>query len=78
MARVRYKDRSHLKEKIHVEYSGEKEILVTVGASEGIYDALRALCDPGDEVLVVEPSYVTDDDFNVVAEIFNKRNTNGF
>ena len=50
---------NYLKEKIGVEYSGETEVLVTVGASEGIYDALRALVDPGDEVLVVEPSYVS-------------------
>ncbi len=49
----------YLEEKIGVKYSGEHEVLVTVGASEGIYDALRALCDPGDEVLVVEPSYVS-------------------
>ena len=49
----------YLDEKIGVRYDGTEEILVTVGASEGIYDALRALVDPGDEVLVVEPSYVS-------------------
>lgn len=49
----------YLKEKIHMEYSPESEVLVTVGASEGIYDALRAIVDVGDEVLVVEPSYVS-------------------
>lgn len=50
---------NYLKEKIQVEYCASEEVLVTVGASEGIYDALRALVDPGDEVLVVEPSYVS-------------------
>ena len=35
------------------------EITVTVGASEAIDTALRAICSPGDEVLVPEPSYVS-------------------
>ncbi|MBE5767781.1 MAG: aminotransferase class I/II-fold pyridoxal phosphate-dependent enzyme [Clostridiales bacterium] len=42
-----------------LEYNPEKEILVTVGASEGIDLALRAIINPGDEVLVPEPSYVS-------------------
>ena len=41
------------------EYSPKGEILVTVGASEGIDLALRALIEPGDEVLVPDPSYVS-------------------
>ena len=49
----------YLKEKINMEYSPENEVVVTVGASEGIFDALRAVVDVGDEVLVVEPSYVS-------------------
>ena len=36
-----------------------KEIIVTVGASEGVDLALRALINPGDEVLVPDPSYVS-------------------
>jgi aminotransferase len=40
-------------------YSPEDEILVTTGASEAIDLAIRALIDPGDEVLIVEPSYVS-------------------
>ena len=36
----------------------ENEILVTVGASEAVDLALRATCDPGDEVILHEPSYV--------------------
>ncbi|MEA4928239.1 MAG: aminotransferase class I/II-fold pyridoxal phosphate-dependent enzyme [Candidatus Limiplasma sp.] len=42
-----------------LEYDPQKEILVTVGASEGIDLALRTLLCPGDEVLVPEPSYVS-------------------
>ncbi len=40
-------------------YNPKDEIIVTVGASEGIDLALRALVEPGDEVLVPEPSYVS-------------------
>ena len=40
-------------------YLPESEILVTIGASEAIDLALRALTSPGDEVLVPEPSYVS-------------------
>ena len=36
-----------------------KEILITVGGSEGIDLALRALLSPGDEVIIPEPSYVS-------------------
>lgn len=43
---------------IGVEYSPEKEILVTIGVSEAVDIAIRALVEPGDEVLVPEPSFV--------------------
>ena len=48
----------YLQEKYDVGYRAE-EILVTVGASEGIDLALRAILNPGEEVLVPEPSYVS-------------------
>lgn len=44
---------------IGVKYSPEKEILVTIGVSEAVDLAIRALVEPGDEVLVPEPSYVS-------------------
>ena len=44
--------------KFLIKYEPENEILVTVGGSEGIDMAIRALTEPGDEVLVVEPSFV--------------------
>ncbi|MBA3822855.1 MAG: aminotransferase class I/II-fold pyridoxal phosphate-dependent enzyme [Ktedonobacterales bacterium] len=39
-------------------YDPQGEIMVTVGVSEALDDALRALVDPGDEVLVPDPGYV--------------------
>ena len=39
-------------------YDPATEILITVGASEAVDLALRATCDPGDEVILHEPSYV--------------------
>lgn len=41
------------------QYDPDTEILVTCGASEGIDLALRALLNPGDEVLIIQPSYVS-------------------
>lgn len=43
----------------HVQYDAEKEVIVTVGVSEAIDLALRALINPGDEVLYHEPCYVS-------------------
>lgn len=51
---VRYLDR-----KIGVAYDLNHEVIVTVGGSEGIDIALRAMLEPGDEVLVPQPSYVS-------------------
>ncbi|RDE36677.1 aminotransferase [Parageobacillus thermoglucosidasius] len=50
---------AYLARKFHVEYDPEAEILVTVGASQAIDLALRATVNPGDEVIVVEPSFVS-------------------
>ncbi|WP_456474761.1 aminotransferase class I/II-fold pyridoxal phosphate-dependent enzyme [Candidatus Pyrohabitans sp.] len=41
-----------------IEYSPEKEVLITVGVSEAFDLAIRALVNPGEEVLIPEPSYV--------------------
>jgi aminotransferase len=48
----------HLERRYGVRYDPATEILVTVGASEAVDLALRATCDPGDEVILHEPSYV--------------------
>lgn len=50
---------AYMKERYHLTYDPGKEVLVTVGASEGIDLALRILVNPGDEVLVPQPSYVS-------------------
>lgn len=44
--------------KYHIDYDPAGEVLVTVGGSEGIDMCIRTLVSPGDEVLVVEPSFV--------------------
>ena len=49
----------YLQRKIQVTYDPDGEIIVTVGGSEGIDIALRAMLDPGDEVLIPQPSYVS-------------------
>ena len=40
------------------DYDPEKEVIVTVGGSEGIDLAMRTLLNPGDEVIVLDPNYV--------------------
>lgn len=44
--------------KYNISYDAKSEVLVTVGGSEGIDMAIRAMISSGDEVLVVEPSFV--------------------
>jgi aminotransferase len=49
---------AHLEARYAVAYDPKTELLITVGASEAVDLALRATCDPGDEVILHEPSYV--------------------
>ncbi|HEU0236933.1 MAG TPA: aminotransferase class I/II-fold pyridoxal phosphate-dependent enzyme [Candidatus Limnocylindrales bacterium] len=49
---------AHLERRYGVAYDPGRELLITVGASEAVDLALRATCDPGDEVILHEPSYV--------------------
>jgi aminotransferase len=46
-------------EKFDLRYDSKKEILVTIGVSEAIDAVLRAVLNPGDEVIVAEPCYVS-------------------
>lgn len=48
----------YLNRRFNIYYNPKDEILVTVGGSEGIDLALRALVGPGDEVIIPEPSFV--------------------
>lgn len=50
---------NYLKRRCNVSYDYNNEIMVTVGGSEAIDLALRAMLDPGDEVLIPMPSYVS-------------------
>lgn len=59
MPELRKRISEYLENRFHICYDSEQQIVVTVGASEGIDLALRALIEPKDEVLVVEPSYVS-------------------
>ncbi|TVX98361.1 aminotransferase class I/II-fold pyridoxal phosphate-dependent enzyme [Cohnella terricola] len=49
----------YLSNEFHLSYDPGKEMMVTVGGSEGIDLALRALIEPGDEILVPEPCYIS-------------------
>lgn len=50
---------TYLKRKYNVSYDAAKETVVTVGGSEAIDIALRAMINPGEEVLIPQPSYVS-------------------
>ena len=50
---------NYLKRRMQVEYDYNTEGMVTIGGSEAIDAALRAMLDPGDEVLIPQPSYVS-------------------
>lgn len=49
----------YMQKSFGVSYSPQDEIIVTVGASQALDISLRAILDPGDEVIVVEPSFVS-------------------
>ena len=49
----------YLKRKYSLDYDADNEIMVTVGGSEAIDIALRCMVDPGDEVLIPTPCYVS-------------------
>ncbi len=50
---------NYIKRTQGIEYDSLKEVLITVGGSEAIDIGFRAMCDPGDEVLIPQPSYVS-------------------
>ena len=49
---------NYLSRRIHVTYNPKNEVIVTVGGSEAIDACIRAVVNPGDEVIVPEPSFV--------------------
>ena len=56
---LRVEIHNYLRRRCGLSYDPDKEILVTVGGSEAIDIAMRAMLDPGDEVLVPQPSFVS-------------------
>ncbi|WP_458413174.1 aminotransferase [Schinkia sp. CFF1] len=48
----------YMENRFHVSYSPSKEIIVTIGGSQALDVSLRAILNPGDEVIILEPSYV--------------------
>lgn len=72
----------YIKRKYKVSYNPAKEIIVTVGGSEGIDIALRAMLNPGDEVLLPQPSYVSYEPCTILASgvpvIIDLKEENGF
>ena len=57
----------YLKRKYSLSYDAASEVMVTVGGSEAIDIALRAMLDPGDEVIIPQPSYVSYEPCTVLA-----------
>jgi aminotransferase len=49
----------YLEKQFAVSYDPKEEIIVTVGASQALDVAMRAIVNPGDEVIVIEPSFVS-------------------
>ena len=72
----------YVSRKYGVDYTPEREILVTVGGSEAIDMAVRALTNPGDEIIIPQPSYVCYEPITRIAGgvpvIINTRAENDF
>lgn len=58
---------NYLERRCNVSYEWSKEVLVTVGGSEGIDACLRAMLNPGDEVIIPQPSYVSYEPCTILA-----------
>jgi aminotransferase len=59
MPELRQELSRHLRDKYGLEYDPATELLITVGVSEGLDLSTRAVLDPGDEVIMADPSYVS-------------------
>ena len=58
----------YLNRRLGLEYDYRNQVIVTVGGSEAIDIALRAMINPGDEVLIPQPSYVSYEPCAVLAD----------
>lgn len=72
----------YLHRRMNLNYDSKSEVLVTVGGSEAIDIGLRAMIDPGDEVIIPQPSYVSYEPCAVLAGavpvIIELKNENDF
>ena len=59
MPELRQELSRYLKENYNLEYDPDNELLITVGVSEALDLAMRAMLDPGDEVIMPDPCYVS-------------------
>ncbi len=73
---------TYLSRKYSLKYNPDNEILVTVGGSEAIDAAIRAIVEPGDEVIIPQPSYVCYEPITALAGgkpvIVNTKSENDF
>lgn len=67
LAELRQEISVYVARKYDVDYDPKSEIMVTIGGSEAIDIALRAMLDPGDEVIIPQPSYVSYEPCTVLA-----------
>ena len=63
---------NYTKRKYNIEYDSKKEVVVTVGGSEAIDLAIRTVIEPGDEVIIHEPSFVCYKPLRILIERNNK------
>jgi hypothetical protein len=59
LAELREEITNYMRRRFGVSYDPDREVIVTVGGSEGIDLACRAMLNPGDEVIIPQPSYVS-------------------
>lgn len=59
LAELREEITHYMRRRFGVSYDPDREVIVTVGGSEGIDLACRAMLNPGDEVIIPQPSYVS-------------------
>ena len=73
---------NYLERRFDCKYDPKTETLITVGGSEAIDMALRAMVNPGDEVIIPQPSYVSYEPCAILADakpvIINLKNENEF
>jgi len=68
MPELRQELSRYLKNNYELEYDPNNELLITVGVSEGLDLAMRAILNPGDEVIMPDPHYVAYDSSVILAE----------